>query len=68
MSLREELTGWPYESRGISLNLSKRKLIAIVLLILAVAGPPLLYRATPLLPSHVALMIGGTIALLRWWL
>ena len=63
MSIREELTGWPYESRGISLNLSKRKLTAIGLLVLAVAVPPLLYRATPLFPSRYGQMIGVGVCL-----
>ena len=61
MSFREEVTGWPYETAGFNLRLSRRKLVSIALLACAVVVPPLLSRATPLLPSDVALMIGGGI-------
>ncbi len=59
MSLQEELRGWPYEGHGIDLRITRGKLVVTGLIALAIAGPPLLYRATPLLPSHIALMIGA---------
>ena len=61
MSFREEVTGWPYETAGFNFRFSKRKLVATGLLVLAIVLPPLLSRATPVLPSHIALMIGGGI-------
>lgn len=61
MSLREEIRGWPYETAGFSLRLSRRKLVGSGLLIAAIVLPPLLSRGTAILPGHIALMIGAGI-------
>ena len=58
MSFREEVRGWPYETAGFSLRVSRRKLVATGLLIAAIVLPPLLFRSTSILPSEPALMIG----------
>jgi ABC-type branched-subunit amino acid transport system ATPase component/ABC-type branched-subunit amino acid transport system permease subunit len=61
-----EIQGWPYESSGITLRLTRRKVGAIVALLAAASVPPLLFRGTSLLPAHLALSIavGVCIALM----
>jgi branched-chain amino acid transport system permease protein len=54
----EGVQGWPYEY-GMSFQLSRRKIVGAVLLIVAAVLPPLLARATSLLSPHTALVIGG---------
>lgn len=57
-----DVAGWPYESgRGFNFRFTKRKLIAVALIVAAIAIPPFLYRSTPLLSSEIALAAGKAV-------
>ena len=57
-----DIRGWPYENpTGIRFAPTKRKLVAVVLLVAGAALPPWLLRSTELLSSAHALVLGRAV-------